>query len=47
MNLIFSLGLEYLRTEYYHNGPLWFRAGCSYNYFFDKVRMKPKVIKWN
>ncbi len=46
MNLTFNLGLEYIRTEYYHNGPLWLRAGCSYNYFFDNVRMKPKVIRW-
>jgi ankyrin repeat protein len=46
MNLSFNIALEYLRTEYYHNGSLWFRVGCSYNYFFDNVRMKPKVIKW-
>ena len=47
LNLTFNLNLEYIKSEYYHNGPLWFRVGCTYNYFFDNVRMKPKVIKWN
>jgi ankyrin repeat protein len=47
LNLSFSLGLEYVKTEFYHNGPVWLRAGISYNYFFDNVRTKIKPIKWD
>jgi ankyrin repeat protein len=46
MNFSLNMGLEYLKTSYYKNGPLWARIGCSYNYFFDKVRTKVKPIKW-
>lgn len=46
MNFSLNLGMEYIKTDFYHNGPLWFRAGCSYNYFFDKVRTLVKPIKW-
>ena len=46
MNFTFNIGLEYLKTEYYHNGPVWLRVGFSYNYFFDSIRAKPKTIKW-
>jgi ankyrin repeat protein len=47
INLSFSLGLEYINTDFYHNGPIWLRAGISYNYYFDNVRTKIKPIKWN
>lgn len=46
MNFSLNLGLEYLKTEFYHNGPVWLRIGCSYNHFFDNVRTKVKTIKW-
>jgi ankyrin repeat protein len=46
MNFGLFAGLEYLKTDYYKNGPIWFRIGCSYNYFFDKVRIKVKPLKW-
>jgi hypothetical protein len=46
LNLSFNLGLEYVKTDFYHNGPIWLRAGISYNYFFDNVRTKIKPIKW-
>lgn len=47
LNLSFQLGVEYVKTEFYHVGPVWVRAGISYNYFFDNVRTKIKPIKWN
>jgi ankyrin repeat protein len=47
LNLSFSLGLEYVKTYYYRNGPVWLRAGISYNYYFDNVRTIIKPIKWN
>jgi ankyrin repeat protein len=47
LNLSFSLGLEYVKTDFYHNGPIWFRAGISYNYYFDNVRTIIKPIKWD
>jgi ankyrin repeat protein len=46
MNLSLNMGLEYMKTEYYHNGPVWFRAGFSYNYYFDNIRTMVKTIKW-
>jgi ankyrin repeat protein len=45
-NLSFTGGLEYVKTGFYKNGPLWFRLGISYNYFFDNVRIKVKPVKW-
>jgi ankyrin repeat protein len=45
-NLSLSLGIEYMKTEYYHIGPVWLRFGTSYNLFFDKVRTKAKTIRW-
>ena len=39
-------GLEYLKTEFYKIGPIWFRAGFSYTFFFDNVRSPGKVITW-
>lgn len=46
MNFSFITGVEYIKTEFYHNGPVWFRVGCTYNHFFDNVRIKVKPIKW-
>jgi ankyrin repeat protein len=46
MNFSVNLGLEYMKTSYYKNGPVWLRIGCSYTHFFDKVRTKVKTIKW-
>jgi hypothetical protein len=37
-----SAGLDYMKTEYYRNGPLWMRIGCSYSFFFDDVRVPKK-----
>jgi ankyrin repeat protein len=45
-NLTFTGGLEYVKTEFYKNGPLWVRLGITYNYFFDNVRIKIRPLKW-
>lgn len=45
-NLSFSFGADYLKTEFYHIGPVWLRAGVSYSLFFDNVRLKNKILKW-
>jgi ankyrin repeat protein len=45
-NFSLSLGLEYIRSQFYQIGPLWVRAGLSYTLFFDKVRTKVAPIKW-
>lgn len=44
----FSLfaGLEYIRTDFYMVGPLWLRAGCSYNFYLTRLRSPGKNIKW-
>ncbi len=39
-------GVEYLKTEFYRNGPFWARIGCSYNFSFDSIKDKSKDIKW-
>jgi ankyrin repeat protein len=44
--LSFSLGADYQNTDFYHVGPVWLRLGVSYNLYFDKVRTKPKTLKW-
>lgn len=46
MNLTCFTGIEYVKTPFYKNGPLWIRLGISYNYFFDNVRTNIKPIKW-
>jgi ankyrin repeat protein len=45
-NLSFSLGADYMKTEFYHTGPVWLRLGVSYNLYFDNVRTKSKTLKW-
>ena len=45
-NLSFSLGADYMKTEFYHIGPVWLRFGASYNLYFDNVRTKAKTLKW-
>lgn len=41
-----TFGASYLKTSYYHTGPLWFRLGASYNMFFNNVRTNGKTLKW-
>lgn len=45
-NIGLIAGLDYMRTGYYNNSPLWGKAGFSYFFFFDKVRAPVKSIKW-
>lgn len=45
-NLAFSAGLEYMRSGFYKNGPLWIRLGASWNFYFDNIRGPVKTIKW-
>jgi hypothetical protein len=45
-NLSFSLGADYMKTEFYHIGPVWLRFGAAYNLYFDNVRTKDKTLKW-
>lgn len=46
MNISVNLGLEYQKTEFYNNGPIWLRLGCSYNVYFDNIRTQFKNVKW-
>jgi ankyrin repeat protein len=45
-NVTFKAELEYMDTDFYHNGSLWLRAGIAYNSFINKVRSPGKTIKW-
>ena len=40
-------GIEYIKSDYYKIGPVWFRIGMSYNYYFDYLRTRQKKIRWN
>lgn len=39
--------IEYLNSDFYRIGPLWFRTGFSYNTFISKIRIPVKTIKWD
>ena len=45
-NLAFSAGMEYMKSGFYKNGPLWIRLGVSWNFYFDNIRGPVKTIKW-
>jgi len=42
----FSLGADYMKSDFYKVGPLWIRLGAIYNLYFDDVRAKVKTLKW-
>jgi ankyrin repeat protein len=39
-------GIEYIKSDYYKIGPVWFRVGISYNYYFDNLMTRQKKIRW-
>jgi ankyrin repeat protein len=45
-DLSFSLGADYMNTDFYHIGPFWLRFGASYNIYFDNIRTNRKTLKW-
>jgi hypothetical protein len=45
-NFSFNTGIEYIRSQFYHIGPVWVRVGFSYTLFFDKIRTDVKPLKW-
>ena len=45
-NFAITGSAEYMKSDFYNTGPVWFRIGCSYNLFFDKIRAPGKTIKW-
>jgi ankyrin repeat protein len=45
-DLSFSLGADYIGSDFYHIAPIWLRIGASYNIYFDRVRTKGKTLKW-
>jgi hypothetical protein len=42
----FSLEADYMKSDFYHVGPVWIRLGAIYNIYFDNVRPKAKTLKW-
>jgi len=46
IKMSYFVGMDYVKTDFYKNGPVWIRFGVSYNYFFDNVRVNIKPIKW-
>ncbi len=45
-DLSFSIGADYMKSEFYRAGPVWIRIGASYNIYFDNIRTKRKTLKW-
>jgi hypothetical protein len=45
-NLNIYGGVEYMNTELYRIGPVWFDLGVSWDLHFDKMRGPLKIIKW-
>jgi ankyrin repeat protein len=45
-NVTILVSAEYMKSDFYRVGPLWLRAGLTYNYFFDRIRAPLKNIKW-
>lgn len=45
-DLAFSFGADYIKSSFYHSGPIWFRLGASYNLYFNNIRTKAKTLKW-
>ena len=45
-DLSFTFGADYMKSDFYHIGPIWLRLGASYNLYFDKVRTRGKTLKW-
>jgi ankyrin repeat protein len=46
MKLSLNLNMEYIHSKFYHTGPIWLRAGISYNYYLDDIRTRIKPIRW-
>ena len=42
----FFTGIDYVKTAFYHIGPVWLRVGASYNMFMNSARSPRKLIKW-
>jgi len=42
----FTVGTDYMKSDFYHVGPIWLRLGASYNLYFDHVRTREKTLKW-
>lgn len=45
-HLTFNAGLEYIRSDFYKTGPVWFRLGLGYVYYFDNIRNRIRLPKW-
>jgi ankyrin repeat protein len=45
-NFSITGGVEYMGTGLYKAGPVWFRAGLSYNFLLKQVKSPLKNIKW-
>jgi ankyrin repeat protein len=45
-NIFLNAGIEYIKSEFYHTGPIWFRVGLGYNYRFGNNNTKIKPPRW-
>lgn len=41
-----SGNIDYLKSDFYKVGPIWFRAGFSYSIFYNNLKAPVKDIKW-
>jgi ankyrin repeat protein len=45
-SLCLSGNIDYIKSGFYKVGPIWFRLGVSYSFFFDNLSAPAKIIKW-
>jgi ankyrin repeat protein len=45
-SIFLNAGLEYIKSEFYRTGPIWFRIGLGYNYRFGNNIAKIKPPRW-
>lgn len=45
-HLTINAGIEYARSDFYKSGPIWFRVGLGYVYYFDDIRNRIRLPKW-
>jgi ankyrin repeat protein len=45
-SLCVSGDIDYIKSGFYKVGPVWFRLGVSYSFFFDNLNAPAKIIKW-
>ncbi len=44
--LSFYAGAEFMTSDFYKIGPVWYRTGCSFSFQFNNIKAPVKTIRW-